>query len=70
MENIVNTRHCITTTLEVANVTNKELDFIRNFRHLCLIFVTHIVLFLLITTKNANLSDICFQKTIKYSITE
>lgn len=41
-----------------------------NIRILSLVFVTHIVLFLLIAAEDTNLTDVGAQGTVKYCITE
>ena len=51
MEDIVYSRHSVPTRLEVTYITDKEFYFICHIRILNLIFVAHIVLFLLVGTK-------------------
>ena len=56
--------------LQNGGITDKELDFVRNIRILYLIFMTHIILFLLITRENTDFCNISLQETIQYCITE
>ena len=49
MENIIYTRHSILTRLKITHITNKELDLVSHIRIFYLIFMAHVILFLLIT---------------------
>ena len=49
MENVVNTRHSVLTRLKTTHITNKKLYFMCYIRIFYLIFVAHIILFLLVT---------------------
>ena len=70
MENVVHAMHGITTGLEIADIANVELDLIRYLGHGRLEMVAHIILFLFIAGKNADLDNIRAKKTVEHSITK
>ena len=70
MKDVVNPRHGVLTTLEIANITNKKLDFISVFRIFYLIFMTHIILFFLVTREDTNLCNISTEETVENCVTK
>ena len=70
MEDVINSRHRIAAALQIADVTDKELNLMSYIREFHLILMTHVILLFLITTKDTDFTDICSQKTIQYSVTK
>ena len=54
----------------IADIANVELDLIRYLGHGRLEMVAHIILFLFIAGKNADLDNIREKKTVEHSITK
>lgn len=59
MENIICTRYGGAAGLKAPHVTDIEFDLVSHIRILGLILVAHVILFLLITGKNADFANIC-----------
>ena len=70
MEHIINAFHGILQCALVAHVTYIELDLVCHLWHTSLEVVTHIVLFLLVTAEDTDLSNIGSQETVQHGITE
>ena len=70
MEDVVHTRHGISNGARISDISHIEFDLLGVIRMLCLKFMPEIILFFLITRKDANLSDVSLQEVFKYSITE
>ena len=70
MENIVDAPHRILDRLRVADITDVEFNFIGMLRKTRLQIMAHIILLLLITRENADLTDIARQKVFEYSVTK
>ena len=70
MENVVNADHSTAKRVYVTHVAYVELDFVCNFGHLSLKFMTHVILLFLVTGKNTDFLYICFKKAIEYGIAE
>ena len=70
MEYVINSMHCILNRSQVTHIANIESDLLSHLRHLRLIFMAHIILFLLITRENTNLSNIRTQESIHYRMSE
>ena len=58
MENIVHPGHGSPDRLQIPDIANVKLDFIRHLRHFRLILVAHIVLLLLIPGEDADLANV------------
>ena len=67
VENVVNTGHCITDRLRVTDITNVELDLLGIFRMLSLKLMTHIILLLFVTGKDADFFQVRIQKVLQNS---
>ena len=70
MENVVHPVHGILDTLEVAHITDVELDLVGRFRHLGLEFVAHVVLLFLVAAENADFANIGLEEAVEHSITK
>ena len=70
MENIVKSIHCSLAGNQIPYIADIETYLMGNIRKLCLILVTHVVLFLLVSEEDANFFYVCCKKTSKYSIAE
>ena len=68
MEDIVDARHGIATTLQMAHIANEKLDFVGYIRIFGLILMAHIILLLLIARKDADLANIGPEETVQHSI--
>ena len=60
----VHSVHRVFDRLDIPYISDIKLNFLRHFGHFCLEFVTHIVLFLFVSGKDSNFSDVRFQKAI------
>ena len=70
MEYVVNTRHGVSQRLWVSDIANVEFDFVGIIRVFSLEFMAHIVLFLLIAGKDADLAYVGGQKVFEDGIAE
>ena len=70
VEDVINTGHGILDRLRVADLADVELHLASSLRVFCLKLMAHIVLLLLVTGENSNLSNIGLQEMFKYCITE
>ena len=70
MENVVDPRHGILARLQIAHIADIELDLVGHLRESRLIFVAHIVLFLLVAAENAYLPDIGIEKPPQHRVAE
>ena len=70
MKYIINPMHRRFDGLEFPNIAKVKFNFVRNFRHLSLELMTHVVLLFLVTGKHTNFFNIRIQKTINNSIAE
>ena len=64
VENIVHPGHGPPNGLQVPDIANVKLDFVRHLRHPGLILVAHIVLLLLIPGEDADLADVGGEEAI------
>ena len=64
VENIVHPGHGPPNGLQVPDVANVKLDFIRHLRHPGLILVAHVVLLLLIPGEDADLTNVRGEKAV------
>lgn len=65
MEDVVNTGHCVTDGLGVADITDVELDLLSSVRVLGLKLMTHIVLLLFVTGEDTNLLQVRIQEVLQ-----
>jgi len=65
MEDVVNTGHCVTDGLRIADITDVELDLLGILRMLGLKLMTHIVLLLFITGEDTNLLQVRIQEVLQ-----
>ena len=65
VENVIDTRHCVTDGLRVADIADVEFDLFSRVRMLSLKLMAHIVLLLLITREDADLLQIGIQKMLQ-----
>ena len=70
MEHIVHTLHGIVQRTLVAHIADVELNLVCHLRHAGLEVMTHIILLLLITTEDTNLTDVSTQEAVQHSITK
>ena len=61
---------CAPARLQQTDTAYVKFDFIRHLWHLCLKFVAHIILLLLIAGEYAYLSDVRAQKTVEHGVAE
>jgi hypothetical protein len=54
----------------MTHITNKEFYFMGMIGMVCLQIVAHIILLFFIARKNADLSDIRFQKMLEHGVAE
>lgn len=50
--------------MNITNITYVELDLVGHFGTRALIVMTHVVLLRLITREDADMSNVCVQKTV------
>jgi len=65
VENVVNTGHCVTDGLRVADITDVELDLASSLRVLGLKLVAHIVLLLFVTGEDADFLQVGIQEVLQ-----
>ena len=65
MEDVVNTGHCVTDGLRVADIADVELHLLCGVRVLGLKLMTHIVLLLLVTGEDADFLQIGIQEVLQ-----
>ena len=65
MENIVHTGHSVPDGLSIPYISYVKFHFLRIFRILGLKFMTHVILFLLITGENTDLLEIRIEKVFQ-----
>ena len=65
VENVVNTGHCVTDGLRIADIADVELDLLGGLRVLGLKLMAHIVLLLLITRENADFLQVGIQEVLQ-----
>ena len=65
VEDVVNTGHCVTDGLRVADIADVELHLLCSVRVLGLKLMTHIVLLLLVTGEDTDLLQIGIQKVLQ-----
>ena len=70
VEYIIDPRHRAPATLEAPHVPYVEFDLVRNVRVLRLVLVPHVVLLLLVSRENADLSHVRAQEPPQHSIPE
>ena len=70
MEDVINAGHGIAHGLRVAHVADEELDLLRQLRHSGLQFMAHVILLLLITGEDADLTDVGIHEMLKNGGTE
>ena len=68
MEDIIHTLESILDRFVVSDIADIEFQLLGIFRILLLIFMTHVILFLLITGQDPDLPDIAAQEAFRYSI--
>ena len=64
MEDIIHTRHSISNRSRISYIPNIKLHFGSIVRVFCLEFMSHIILFLFISGKDTDLSNIGFEKML------
>ena len=64
MEDVVHALHGVAEGAAVAHVANVELDLAGHLGHTGLEVVTHIVLLLLVSREDADLTNVRLQKTV------
>lgn len=70
VENIIYSGHRAAAGLKASNIADVELDLMRNIRILRLILVAHVILFLLVTRKDTDLSDVRAEEPLENCIAE
>ena len=65
VEDVVNTGHCVTDGLRVADIADVELHLLCSVRVLGLKLMTHIVLLLLVTGEDTNLLQVRIQEVLQ-----
>ena len=64
VEDIVNTLESPFDRMIISDITDIELQFLTCFGPLCLILMTHVILFLFITGNDADLFNTCTQESL------
>lgn len=70
VENIIRAGNRTPAALQATHITDVEFDFVRDVGVSGLVFVTHVVLFLLVTGEDADFFDIRCKETLEHSIPE
>ena len=70
MEHIIHALHGILQRALIAHITDVELDFAGHFRHTSLKIVADVVLFLFVTAKDADFTNVGAKESVKYRITK
>ena len=70
VEDVVNTGHCVTDRLRIADITDVELHLLGSLRVLGLKLMAHIVLLLLVTREDTNLLQVRIQEVLQNGGTE
>ena len=65
VEDVINTGHCVTDGLRVADITDVELHLLSGVRMLGLKFVAHVILLLLVTGEDTNLLQVRIQEVLQ-----
>ena len=65
VEDVVNTGHCVTDRLGIADIADVELDLLGVLRVLGLKLMAHIVLLLLVTREDTNLLQVRIQEVLQ-----
>ena len=65
VEDVVNTGHCVTDGLRIADITDVELDLLGVLRVLGLKLMTHIVLLLLVTGEDTDFLQVRVQEVLQ-----
>ena len=64
VEDIIHPSHGSPNRLQIPDIANVKLDFVRHFRHPGLVLVAHIVLLLLVSREDADLANIRGEKAV------
>ena len=70
MEHEVNPFHSVLQSALVAHITDIELDLTSHLWHTRLEVMTHIILLLLITREDTDLSDVSTEETVQHCVSK
>ena len=70
MEHIVHALHGVFQRALVAHVANVKFDLVGHFGHTRLKIMTHVVLFLLVATEDADFADVGSEKAVQHGVAE
>ena len=70
VEYVIDPRHRAPAAFEAADVSDVEFDLVRDVRVLGLVFVAHVILFLLVAGEDADLADIRAQEAPEDGVAE
>ena len=70
MEDVIDAGHGVAARLEVADVTDEELDLVGDLGHTGLIVVAHVVLFFLVAGEDADLGDVGLEEAGEDGVAE